>query len=56
MRGHLPGELVVAGSFAAAQMQENIFGSHHGFNDIDFWYDEDHNCLLTCKKVRKLLG
>ena len=56
IRGYLPGEVVVAGSFASAQMQNNLFGSHHGFNDIDFWYDEDHLGLLTSKKVREVIG
>ena len=53
---HLNNELVVAGSFAAVQMRYNKLGSTNSYNDIDFWYNEDHNNLITEGKVESLIG
>ena len=52
----LQNEVIVAGSFAAAQMRYNKFGSTNSYNDIDFWYNEDHDSLLTKGDIEDLVG
>ena len=52
----LQNEVVVAGSFAAAQMRYNKFGSTNSYNDIDCWYNEDHDNLLTMVDIEALVG
>ena len=49
-------EVVVAGSFAAAQMRYNKLGYTNSYNDINFWCNEDNNSLLTKDKVEGLIG
>ena len=36
----MDGDVIVAGSFAAAQMEHNIYDTHHGYNNINLWYNE----------------
>lgn len=52
----LQNELVVAGSFAAAQMRHNKLGSTSTYNDIDFWYNEDHDKLITETELQGLIS
>ena len=47
----LPNDLIVAGSFATVQMRENLHGSRHKYNDIDIWYDEDHDNYITVEAL-----
>lgn len=48
------GDVVVAGSAAAAQMQYNIYGRNFEFNDIDFWYDDCGEKVLTLNDMDKM--
>ena len=43
----LPSELIVAGSFASVQMRQNIHGSAYKYNDIDVWYDDDCDNVIS---------
>ena len=43
----LPNKLIVAGSFASVQMRKNMHGSTCKYNDIDVWYEEDYENLLS---------
>ena len=43
----LPNELIVAGSFASVQMRQNIHGSSHEYNDIDVWYKDNHDNVIS---------
>lgn len=36
----LEGAVIVAGSFAAAQMEHNMYDTHHEYNSINLWYNE----------------
>ena len=52
----LPNELIIAGSFASAQARYNKFGSTNSYNDIDFWYNEDHDELTRKVDLESILG
>ena len=52
----LPNELIIAGSFASAQARYNKFGSTNSYNDIDFWYNEDHEELTRKSDLEGILG
>lgn len=43
----LPNELIVAGSFASVQMRQNIHGSSCKYNDVDVWYEDDYDNVIT---------
>ena len=43
----LPNEIIVAGSFASSQMARNLHGSTHEYNDIDLWYEDDYDNVIT---------
>ena len=47
----LPNDLIVAGSFEAVQMRENLHRSKHKYNDIDIWYDEDPDNYITVEAL-----
>lgn len=51
----LPGELVVAGSFAAAQMRQNIHESTQQYNDIGIWYEEGEE-QMTSDELESVVG
>lgn len=49
-------KLVIAGGFASAQLQYNIFGLHAEYNDIDFWYDDHHDGSVDDTRLLKAVG
>ena len=48
--------IIVAGSFATAQHQQNEVGSSFPFNDIDFWTVQNPNGPLTEVILSQLVG
>ena len=51
----LPGKLVVAGSFAASQMRQNIHKSTQQYNNIAVWYEEEEE-HMTADLLEAIVG
>ena len=51
----LSNELIVAGSFAVAQMRDNLSGDEMQYNDIDYWYDETEGAVMTLKQLESYI-
>lgn len=50
----LDGDVIVAGSFAAAQMEHNAYDSHRGYNNINIWYNEPDGIPLCHDQLTAL--
>ena len=48
--------VIIAGSFASAQQQQNVFGKSHSFNDIDGWCIDEIEEPLIEKNFIQLVG
>ena len=51
----LSNELIVAGSFASTQMRYNLSGIKTVYNDIDYWYDETEDDILTQTELQSII-
>ena len=49
-------KIIIAGGFASAQLQNNMFGNHVDYNDIDFWYDDHTYDSVDDKQLLKAVG